>query len=232
MKTAKFISYSRVSTDKQGQDGYGMAAQEAAIAAYVEHAGGELVETFVEVESGTKAASNPELDAALNRCRKEGATLLVAKLDRLARNVAFTSALMESGVDFVVANMPGADKFRLHIEAAVAEEERRRISIRTKEGLRMAKARGVVLGNPRIHTAAAAGRQKNAKLADDFARSMHPLISGLQSSGLTTLRAIADGLNNRSIRTRHGKNWRPNSVKQLKDRLDNLAAAGRKEKAA
>jgi len=232
MQTAKFISYSRVSATKEGLDGNGMAAQDAAIAAYVEQVGGELVEAFVEVESGTKAANNPELDKALAMCRKDGATLLVAKLDRLARNVAFTSALMESGVDFVVANMPGADKFRLHIEAAVAEEERRRISIRTKGGLQAAKARGVVLGNPAIGTAAAAGRFSNARKADAFAKSMSPLVAGLKSSGMTTLRAIAEGLNQRGIRTRHGKNWRPNSVKQLFHRLERLGTATASEKAA
>ena len=144
---AAFVAYYRVSTVRQGQSGLGLDAQRASVAAFV--AGrGELVGEFVEVESGRKD-DRPQLAAALDLCRRRRAVLVIAKLDRLARSVAFISNLMEGGAEFVACDMPEANRLTLHILAAVAEHEREMISTRTKAALAAAKARGVRLGNPR-----------------------------------------------------------------------------------
>ena len=143
----KFVAYQRVSTDKQGRSGLGREAQEAAVAGYAQARGGDIVDRFVEVESG-KRNDRPELGKALALCRKQKATLIIAKLDRLARNVAFIANLMESGVDFIAVDMPSATRLTIHILAAVAEHEREMISARTKAALQARKARGGRLGAP------------------------------------------------------------------------------------
>src|SRR3954451_8955931 len=130
----KFVTYSRVSTDKQGRSGLGLEAQEAAVQGYAAAFAGEIAASFVEVESG-KRNDRPQLAAALAACRKHKATLVISKLDRLARNVAFIANLMESKVDFVAVDMPSANKLTVHILAAVAEHEREMISARTKAAL-------------------------------------------------------------------------------------------------
>src|SRR5215212_5938451 len=147
-----FISYCRVSTDQQGRSGLGLEAQQSAVAQHVASVGGRIVGEFVEVESGRRN-DRPQLAAALEACRKRRAVLVIAKLDRLARNVAFVSGLMESGVEFVAADMPTVTKLTVHILAAVAEEEARMISARTKVALQAAKARGVKLGGRRAGAA-------------------------------------------------------------------------------
>ena len=146
---ASFVTYLRVSTDKQGRSGLGLEAQRAAVAAHAASIGGAVVAEFVEVESGRKS-NRAQLAAALAACRGRRAVLLIAKLDRLARNVAFVSRLMEAGVEFVAADMPTVNRLTIHILAAVAEEEARMISARTKAALTAAKARGVKLGNPNL----------------------------------------------------------------------------------
>ena len=147
--TLRFVAYLRVSTDKQGRSGLGLEAQRAAVAAHVDGTRGQIVSEFVEVESGRRK-DRPQLAAALDACRALRAILVIAKLDRLARNVAFVSNLMESGVEFVAADMPTVNRLTIHILAAVAEEEARMISARTKAALAAAKARGVRLGNPQL----------------------------------------------------------------------------------
>lgn len=147
------VTYLRVSTDRQGQSGLGLEAQRAAVAAYV--AGRPVLGEFVEVESGRKD-DRPQLAAALALCRQRRAVLVIAKLGRLARSVAFISNLMASGVEFVAADMPQANRLTVHILAAVAEHEREMIAQRTKAALAAAKARGTRLGNPRPDMAAAA----------------------------------------------------------------------------
>ena len=144
---ASFVAYLRVSTEGQGRSGLGLEAQREAVARHVTGAGGVIAAEFVEVESGRKK-DRPQLAAALAACRSGRTTLVIAKLDRLARNVAFVSNLMESGVEFVAADMPAVNRLTVHILAAVAEEEARMISARTKAALAAAKARGVQLGNP------------------------------------------------------------------------------------
>src|SRR5215472_1667667 len=159
---ATFIAYLRVSTDKQGHSGLGLDAQRSAVQRHASSTGDRIAAEFVEIESGRKS-DRPELTAALAACRARRAVLLIAKLDRLARNVAFVSNLMEAGVEFVAADMPTVNRLTVHILAAVAEEEARMISARTKAALEAAKARGVRLGNPRLRPgtrlqALAAGR--------------------------------------------------------------------------
>jgi DNA invertase Pin-like site-specific DNA recombinase len=145
----KFIAYFRVSTDRQGKSGLGLDAQREAVMNYLNGGRWTLVDEFTEVESG-KRSDRPELEKALMACRKHKAKLVIAKLDRLSRNVHFISGLKERKVDFVACDMPSANAFMINVYAAVAQEERRMISDRTKAGLAAAKARGVKLGGPRL----------------------------------------------------------------------------------
>lgn len=147
MATEKFISYCRVSTVKQGASGLGLEAQQATIARYLNGGSWELLDEFVEIESGKKD-DRPELAKALHHCRMTGATLVIAKLDRLSRDLHFISSLQKAGVEFVACDMPSANKFTVHIFAALAEHEREMISQRTKAALAALKARGVKLGKP------------------------------------------------------------------------------------
>src|SRR5580700_11372561 len=146
-KMASYVAYYRVSTDRQGASGLGLDAQRQAVARFI--GAGQLVAEFTEIESGRRHTNRPRLLAALAECRKRRAVLLIARLDRLARNVAFIANLMESGVDFVAVDMPTANRLTIHILAAVAEHEREMISQRTKAALAAAKQRGTRLGNPR-----------------------------------------------------------------------------------
>lgn len=199
-----FVSYYRVSTDKQGRSGLGLDAQRAAVAAFTTGRGHVLAE-FTEIESGKKS-DRPQLAAALNVCRKKKARLVIAKLDRLARNVAFIANLMDSGVEFIACDMPEANRLTLHILAAVAEHEREAISRRTKEALAAAKVRGTRLGNPRPNSSLERGRAKLAAQADAWHANVRPLVVQLQSEGLG-LRAIARELNRRGVATARGKQW-------------------------
>jgi DNA invertase Pin-like site-specific DNA recombinase len=169
----------------------------------------------VEIESG-KRNDRPQLIAALDECRRRGAILVIAKLDRLARNVAFVSNLMESGVEFVAVDNPHASKLTIHILCAVAEHEREMISERTKAALQAAKARGVRLGNPDGH--AKSLKQARAKLisnADDHARTLRMIIADIQRSGLTSYRQIANALNARGIATARKGQWHPATVRNV-----------------
>jgi DNA invertase Pin-like site-specific DNA recombinase len=215
-----FIAYLRVSTQKQGASGLGMEAQQEAVRSFT--AGSHtVIKTFVEVESG-RNNERPQLAAAMVECRRTGATLLIAKLDRLARDVAFIATLMKSDVKFTAVDMPDADPFRLHIEAAIAEEEARKISARTKSALAAAKARGVVLGGFRGHVPSDAERglaqATRIATADVRARSVVPTIMALKTAGAKTLRELADGLNKAGIATPRGGLWQPVQVQRVLDR--------------
>ena len=212
MKT--FIVYYRVSTPKQGRSGLGLDAQQQAVTTYTTGRG-EIVETFTEIESGKRHTNRPQLAAALDTCRKrKKATLVIAKLDRLARNVHFISGLMESGVDFVAADVPEANRFTLHILAAVAEHEREMISLRTKEALAAAKRRGTQLGNPNPAPAAEAGRATRAqRIADHHTRAV-PVIKALHAEG-RSLRSIAAEMDRRGIATPYGHQWTPTGVRRM-----------------
>lgn len=230
----QFVAYHRVSTAKQGASGLGLAAQRQAVREHLAQHGGELIGEFEEVESG-KRSDRPALAQAMERCRLTGSTLLIAKLDRLSRNVHFLSGLMEQGVDFVACDMPSANKFTVHIMAAVAQQEREAISARTRAALgsirsRLAAGEAHVsrksgrtltrLGNPqglkvrRPDLGTAAKREK----ADAFASGVLPTIRGIQADGAVSLAAIAARLNELRVRTARGNDWTPMAVKRVLDR--------------
>lgn len=201
----KYCHYLRVSTDQQGIDGYGIDAQRLAVKPYPSNV------EFVEVESG-KRKDRPELLKALEYCKRSGAVLVIAKLDRLARNVAFVSNLMESAVDFLCADFPSANKLTIHILAAVAEHEASMISSRTKAGLAAAKAKGVRLGKTMDAGKQARGRAAQSQIADRNSQKVKNTIAGLRSSKLS-LRTIATELNTMAVRTPRGALWTAQSVK-------------------
>jgi len=204
----QYVAYYRVSTDKQGIKGLGMDAQREAVARFM--AGkGELAAQFIEVESGRKD-NRPQLLAALAECRKSRAVLVIAKLDRLARNVHFISGLMNSDVEFVAVDMPSANRLTIHILAAVAEHEREMISQRTKAALAAAKARGTKLGNPRGAEAAAiarAGRNIQAPPPEVL-----KLMNEWKGQG-RGLRDITRELNRLNIRTPQGNQWHASTIR-------------------
>lgn len=216
--TGRFIAYYRVSTDRQGRSGLGIAAQQEAVRRYLNGGSWELVAEFTEVETAKGANAldrRPQLRAAIESCKKHKAALLIAKLDRLARNVAFVSGLMESGVDFVAADNPHANRLTVHILAAVAEHEREIISDRTRAALKAAKARGVQLGSPKPRKAARMAAQARTQAATAFAENIFPIIAAIKSAGASSLRQIASALNARGIRTRRGGCWDAKAVARV-----------------
>lgn len=210
-----FVGYFRVSTDRQGRSGLGLDAQREAVSRFITGRG-ELLSEFTEIESGRKS-DRPALAEALTLCRQRKAILLIARLDRLARSVAFISNLMESGVDFVAVDMPEANRLTIHILAAVAEHEREAISIRTKAALQAAKARGVTLGNPRAAEAAPLAHRANQAQANRFAETIAPLIERLRNQGMSYA-AIAEDLNERHIPTARGRSWYAGTVRNILQR--------------
>jgi DNA invertase Pin-like site-specific DNA recombinase len=217
----KVVAYYRVSTAARGRSGLGLEAQQAAVAQFCGGRGCDILGEFTEVESG-KVNTRPELVKALHLAKVTGATLVVAKLDRLSRNVAFLAALQESGASFVAADMPEANELTIHLMAAVAQAERKAISRRTKEALAAAKARGVRLGNPNGAAALIRADKGNAASvaaikagADRFAADLEPIIAAIVGKGTTSLRMIAGELNQRGIVTRRGGAWHPAMVRDL-----------------
>lgn len=213
-----YVAYYRVSTDKQERSGLGLEAQQKAIRDFLR---GEqaLVEEVTEVESGSDN-DRPMLHKALGLCKKHKATLLIAKQDRLARRVAFVANLMESGVPFTVADNPNASPFELHIRACVDEEERRRISDRTRLALKACKERGKRLGfaNPNRNDAKHAsikGNQTIKTKALERASNVIPIINEIKSTGVHTLSGIAEALNKRGIQTPRGGKWYAMSVRNV-----------------
>jgi len=224
MATGRFIAYYRVSTARQGRSGLGLDAQREAVLGYLNGGNWKLVEEITEVESG-KRNDRPQLARALAACRIHNATLIIAKLDRLARNVEFIARLMNSGVEFVAVDMPTANKLTVHILAAMAEHEREMISARTKAALAQAKARGAKLGGDRGNLPGLAGKgskasavarsEAAAKRADDLAA----VIADLRAHGAASLRALADGLNAREISAPRGGQWSAVQVQRVMSRL-------------
>ena len=225
MTEGRFIAYYRVSTERQGRSGLGLDAQRRAVADHLSGSAWYLIDEFTEVESG-KRNDRPQLAAALEACRRQKATLIIAKLDRLARNVAFIATLMENtrGVDFVAADMPEANKVTLHIMAALAEHEREQISARTKAALQAAKARGQKLGwsmSQRRQEARQASRRGVAvrqQKAETFAANVLPIIRDIEAAGVTTLQGIAKALNARGVSTARGGKWHAATVRNLLQR--------------
>ena len=221
MAQGRFVSYLRVSSAKQGRSGLGLEAQRKAVADYLNGGAWNLTGEFVEVESG-KLDSRPQLEAALAMCELTGATLVVAKLDRLSRNVAFLAALQDSGARFVAADMPEANELTIHIMAAVAQAERKAISKRTKEALAAAKARGTKLGGARgnledLRKGPAVSAVVRSRASQDRASKVRRHIEALQASGIVTLRALADKLNAAGITTPRGGKWQASQVKRVID---------------
>jgi DNA invertase Pin-like site-specific DNA recombinase len=172
-----FVAYFRVSTDRQGRSGLGLEAQQKAVRDYL--SGGDIVGEFVEIETGNRN-DRPELDKALASCRRHKAKLVIAKLDRLSRNLAFIAALMDAGVEFIAVDNPHANKLTLHILAAVAQHEREMIADRTRLALQAAKARGIRLGSNAARLAPIYRAQAN-----DRAHLLGPLLLELQADGLS-----------------------------------------------
>lgn len=210
-KTGKFVAYLRVSTGKQGRSGLGLEAQREAVRQFLNGGSWELIGEFVEVESGRKA-DRPELGKALATCRIHGATLVVAKLDRLARNAHFLLGLKEAGIDFVACDMPSANRITVSIMAIVAEEEARMISQRTKAALAAAKARGTKLGRPNLTRAGrrlgglASGKSRS-RAALQRAADLRPIIDGFRASGIVRPTDLADALNDKGVPTARGGRW-------------------------
>ncbi|MBB5695794.1 recombinase family protein [Muricoccus pecuniae] len=215
----RFVAYLRVSTEGQGRSGLGLEAQREAVTRHVTGMEGLVVAEFVEVESGRKK-ERPQLAAALATCRAGRATLVIAKLDRLARNVAFMSNLMESGIEFVAADMPAVNRLTVHILAAVAEDETRMISARTRAALTAARARGVQLGNPRVlardPAVSAKGNVAQRQNARRHASTVAPYIDQARRAGASTFKEVAEALMARGVTApRGGRRWSPAQVRRL-----------------
>jgi DNA invertase Pin-like site-specific DNA recombinase len=218
-----FVAYYRVSTQRQGASGLGLEAQQRAVRDHLDGGGWTLLRELVEIESG-KRADRPKLEEALTLCRVHSAKLIIAKLDRLARNVAFVSNLMKSGVEFEAVDFPQANRLTIHILAAVAEHEAEAISNRTKVALAVAKARGVRLGGFRGRagspaSCALARRARSAKVAARAA-DLAPVIAEIRAGGAASLRAIADALNVRRIGAPRGGTWAAAQVRELVRRIN------------
>ena len=234
----KVIAYYRVSTEEQGRSGLGLEAQRQAVVSLCAGRGWEIIAEHTEIESG-KRADRPALLKAMSHAKVTGAVLVVAKLDRLSRSVAFLSALQDSGAKFIAADMPEANEITVQIMATIAQAERKAIGRRTKEALEAAKARGTWikadgtpyksgsrLGNPNgaaaLRRAGKGNRDAVAALradADSFASDLAPVIDDIRATGAASLPAIASALNDRHIQTRRGGKWHPTTVKNLLARL-------------
>ena len=205
----KFIAYYRVSTDRQGKSGLGLDAQRKAVIDYLDGGKWTLLDEFTEIESG-KRNDRPELEKALAACKKHRAKLVIAKLDRLSRNLAFIATLMSRKVDFVCCDNPTATKFTIHILAAVAEHERDAISARTKAALAAAKANGKKLGN----------YERIAKAKCEATAARDEAVRGaIADTAHLSTRADADALSRSGIKTASGRRWHAMQVHRVRDRL-------------
>lgn len=218
------ILYTRVSTNRQGKSGLGLEAQRKACQQFAIQHGYKIVQEFQEVETGkgTDALDRrPQLSTALSEAKKLRCSVLVAKLDRLSRDVAFISGLMANNISFIVAELgPDVESFMLHIYAALAEKERRLISERTKAALAAKKMQGVKLGNrTNLREAQRKGLEERLRRADQFAGNVMPIIQSIRDTGVTTYAGIANALNVRGVHTARGGKWYPSTVQKLELRL-------------
>jgi DNA invertase Pin-like site-specific DNA recombinase len=213
------VTYVRVSTSGQGKSGLGIQAQREALGRFAKSEGLKVIAEYVEVETGKGSDAldrRPRLAEALAEARRHRCPVAVAKLDRLSRDVHFISGLMAHRVPFLVAELGAdVDPFMIHIYAALAEKERALISQRTSAALKAAKARGVRLGNPNIKNAQAVGTARVKAEADRFAANVLPIIRQAQRAGASSLRAIADTLNGRGVRTARGGKWAATQVRDI-----------------
>ena len=224
----RLVGYVRVSTARQGRSGLGLEAQRDAITAHARARGAEVIACFTEVESGGRD-DRPELACALQLARLTGATLAIARLDRLSRNAAFLLTLRDSGVRFVACDMPEANDLTVGVMALVAEAERAAISRRTRDALAVARARGVRLGNPNgaaaLRRAGKGGAALHATVrrnADAFAADLAPVLADIRAGGTLSLRAIAAELTARGMRTRRGGAWQVSNVRDLVRRVEGM----------
>ncbi len=206
--TQRYIAYFRVSTQKQGQSGLGLDAQKQAVSEFLSQFGGEVIAEFVEVESG-KRADRPEFTKAADYAELANATVLVAKLDRLSRDLHFITSLQKQGIKFKLCDLPEIDQLTIHILAAMAEHEARMISMRTKQALQVAKARGVILGNPQLDAQrnrdVSAANSERVQKQQDWQTKILKVITHLENTeNLSTCQAIADALNSRGLTTSRG----------------------------
>ena len=229
---AELVAYCRVSTKQQGASGLGLEAQRAAVEAYSRQHGVKIVALYVEVESG-KLADRPELAKALAHAKRSKATLCCAKLDRLARNVEFLARILNAGTEFIACDYPSANRLTLHIMAAVAENEAKAISDRTKAALQAAKARGTLLGSRRpghwegrekarqqgAKRGAVVSAQVRARAAVEAYSDLRPAMDKLRADGMS-LQAIANELNAQGHTTRRGKPWNPVQVARVLERVE------------
>lgn len=221
----KFIAYYRVSRKSQGESGLGIAAQKSAVQRYIETQNGTILNEYAEVETGTNKKQRVVIHEAINQSKKEGAILVIAKIDRLARNVNFVSSLMDAGVEFVACDMPSANHFTIHIFAALAEQEAKLISTRTTLALTELKKRGVKLGKPENLTIEAREKgietiRMNAKKNDNN-RQAQAVIVSCREKGMK-FQAIANHLNELNFRTRYGCLFNPKGVKRLFDQAQTI----------
>jgi DNA invertase Pin-like site-specific DNA recombinase len=226
MATGKFISYLRVSTERQGRNGLGIEAQRQAVRDFLDGGRWQLIGEHVEVETG-KNDDRPELKKALHLAKVTGATLVIAKLDRLSRNLAFIANLQDSNAKFVCADMPDANELTIHLFAAIAQHERKLISQRTKAALAAVKARGKKLGNPNGAAPLRRAAKGNVSAvqairtgADRHAQDVLPIIEAIRSQGVTSFNGIAAELNRRDILTARGGQWHATTVRNLLARAE------------
>jgi len=224
------VAYYRVSTKQQHRSGLGIEGQRSAVARFAETENLAIIGEFVEAETGKGADAldrRPQLAAALAKAKGAKCCVIVSKLDRLSRDVAFVSGLMAQRVPFIVAELGrDADPFMLHLYAALAEKERRLIAERTRAALAAKRAQGAALGNPKnLATAGSMGRQTLIGEADEFAVKVLPIVRSIQAAGPIGMVRIADELNNRGIRTARGGRWHVSSVANLLARTQKLAQA-------
>lgn len=223
----RVTAYYRVSTDKQGRSGLGLEAQRASVRSLCDARRWKIVAEFTEVESG-KHNDRPQLNAALNHARLTGGKLVVAKLDRLSRDAAFTLELRNSGVDFTCADNPDVNRLTVGLLAVINEDERERISERTRAALSAAKARGTRLGNPNgAQALRRAGKGNSASVAaikanaDAFAEGLRATVESIRAGGVESLAGIANELNARHIKTARGGKWHASSARNLLRRFRN-----------
>tara|TARA_R110000787_G_scaffold204470_2_gene315000 strand:+ start:642 stop:1352 length:711 start_codon:yes stop_codon:yes gene_type:complete len=231
--SGKYVTYLRVSTAKQGIDGNGIKAQRASCSQFLNGGSWDIIAEFVETESGRRVRRH-QLDLALEMCQKTGATLLVARIDRLARNVSFVSRLMDSKIKFVACDMPAANEITIHIMAAMAQQYSKSVSIATKAGLAVVKRSGKKLGSKTFATAQKAGAAARLANTEKYCEKTYPLVARIRDTfGIKTLRGIAAELTAMGIETPARQNkidkeiavfgkpkWGPQQVKLIIDRME------------
>lgn len=215
MATGNFVSYLRISTDHQGAEGLGIASQRRAVREWLDGGAWNLIAEFKEVKSGADD-DRPELARAIKACKKHRATLLIANLSRLSRDLHFITGLEKQRITFLALDCPNDDAFTLHIKASLYQEERRLISDRTRKALAELKAKGVKLGNPtNLKEAGQRGAKTNKAKADQFSQNIMAIIEDIKRAGITTLAGITKALNDRGVSTARNGQWHITSVRNV-----------------